>query len=599
MSDNVEMVADAGDGGGRGGRRMDNDRSGRNGRGGGRKSVESRETVGTKSREDRWRCPNPDCKSWAKGDVCTECDTSRKCAKDLVLMLADRHDAKLGLSGRGGWDRRDHVGGWDRRDHDSGWDKRNHDGGWDRRDHDGGWEQREYNGGWYRRDHGGGWDRRDHNGGGDRRDHDGGGDRRDHNGGWDRRDHDGGGDRRDHGGGWNRRHYDGGWDRQGRGGRQNQPRSTSSTDPIINKFDGSRGKPGYRQDKMEVVIKMSWDITKESKRIISTLDRIKKGSDLGGVLKEAENRLTALKKLWRNLALELRGEDHFQFLRNYSVGLQEWIEALSFYHYLCYGKLITWEEVQKELTFIYVRSKQSRKSSIGALNYGADDPVKVLEAAGKQHKAAVKEPEVTVKEPEDTGKQHEAAVKEPEAAGKQHEVAIKEPEVTGKEHEAVVKGPRTAAKKPEAASKDPEDIKATEVAGKEPEAATKKPETAVEEPDAAVEEPEVAVLQVNAKKLEIDPMEPKPADIPDKETTEEMKIMVPQTDFVLGMTDLTGDLMRKAIDSLGRGDVEDCFVLLELLKVMHSGFHGLQHEAPNQAGKKVTVKQIGSKCLES
>ena len=28
-----------------------------------------------------------------------------------------------------------------------------------------------------------------------------------------------------------------------------------------------------------------------------------------------------------------------------------------------------------------------------------------------------------------------------------------------------------------------------------------------------------------------------------------------------------GDLMRKAIDSLGRGDVEDCFVLLELLKV--------------------------------
>ena len=45
MSDNVEMVADAGDGGGRGGRRMDNDRSGRNGRGGGRKSVESREVT--------------------------------------------------------------------------------------------------------------------------------------------------------------------------------------------------------------------------------------------------------------------------------------------------------------------------------------------------------------------------------------------------------------------------------------------------------------------------------------------------------------------------------------------------------------------------
>ncbi len=33
------------------------------------------------------------------------------------------------------------------------------------------------------------------------------------------------------------------------------------------------------------------------------------------------------------------------------VNVKEWIEALSFYHYLCYDKLITCQEVQAELTF--------------------------------------------------------------------------------------------------------------------------------------------------------------------------------------------------------------------------------------------------------
>merc|ERR1712037_840937 len=48
---------------------------------------------------------------------------------------------------------------------------------------------------------------------------------------------------------------------------------------------------------------------------------------------------------------ELKGEDHFRFLRAYTAGLQEYIEALSFYHYLCYGRLIQWKEVQDDLTF--------------------------------------------------------------------------------------------------------------------------------------------------------------------------------------------------------------------------------------------------------
>jgi hypothetical protein len=41
-------------------------------------------------------------------------------------------------------------------------------------------------------------------------------------------------------------------------------------------------------------------------------------------------------KLLYYLARDLMGADHFHFIRAYSAGLGEWVEALSFYHYqLC------------------------------------------------------------------------------------------------------------------------------------------------------------------------------------------------------------------------------------------------------------------------
>merc|ERR1712106_1030678 len=74
--------------------------------------------------------------------------------------------------------------------------------------------------------------------------------------------------------------------------------------------------------------------------------------DKKAVLDEAVGRLMEMKeKLWYMLARELKDEDHYQFTRAYSAGLQEWVEALSFYHYLAYEKLITFEEVEKELIF--------------------------------------------------------------------------------------------------------------------------------------------------------------------------------------------------------------------------------------------------------
>ena len=55
--------------------------------------------------------------------------------------------------------------------------------------------------------------------------------------------------------------------------------------------------------------------------------------------------------LWSQVGKELGSENHYQFLRAYSPGLQEWVEALSFYHFLRHNKIISYQETQDQLRF--------------------------------------------------------------------------------------------------------------------------------------------------------------------------------------------------------------------------------------------------------
>ena len=80
--------------------------------------------------------------------------------------------------------------------------------------------------------------------------------------------------------------------------------------------------------------------------------RIKSEEEREEVLGEAERRLEEVKtNLWVQVAKELGPDNHYQFLRAYSPGLQEWVEALSFYHFLRYNKIISFQETQDQLRF--------------------------------------------------------------------------------------------------------------------------------------------------------------------------------------------------------------------------------------------------------
>jgi predicted translin family RNA/ssDNA-binding protein len=126
------------------------------------------------------------------------------------------------------------------------------------------------------------------------------------------------------------------------------------SNPVLCAFRAYSEELDDKHDRYERVIKLSRDICIESKRIIFTLHSIDP-NDLAKkeiVLKEVGERL--LKICATNFAAiadELHGRDPYQYGRAYSAGLQEFIEAYSFYEYISESPITDWTGLQERLKF--------------------------------------------------------------------------------------------------------------------------------------------------------------------------------------------------------------------------------------------------------
>uniref|UniRef100_A0A8C5GLK5 Translin-associated factor X n=1 Tax=Gouania willdenowi TaxID=441366 RepID=A0A8C5GLK5_GOUWI len=109
-----------------------------------------------------------------------------------------------------------------------------------------------------------------------------------------------------------------------------------------------------KHDKYERLVKISRDITIESKRSIFLLQQ-----DVEEVLKEAAVKLDGVTQKIGLIAEELRGEDIHQFHRAFTPGIQEYVEAISFLHYIRHRSLISLEEINAKLVFM-----KAEKSSV-------------------------------------------------------------------------------------------------------------------------------------------------------------------------------------------------------------------------------------------
>lgn len=122
--------------------------------------------------------------------------------------------------------------------------------------------------------------------------------------------------------------------------------------PVVQQFRAYAVELDAKHDRHERIFKINRDVGIESKRIIFLLHTIDKESKRNAVLDAAKARLDSVaQKLFRNIATELDGQDAYQFHRAYRAGLEEYIEALTFYEYLQDGGMQDWTTLERALTY--------------------------------------------------------------------------------------------------------------------------------------------------------------------------------------------------------------------------------------------------------
>ncbi|XP_025909168.1 translin-associated protein X [Nothoprocta perdicaria] len=135
------------------------------------------------------------------------------------------------------------------------------------------------------------------------------------------------------------------------GQRREEKENVNPSSALMMSFKSFQLELDTRHDKYERLVKLSRDITIESKRTIFLLHRFTSAPNGEEILNESEAKLDAVRRKIKQVAQELIGEDMYQFHRAISPGLQEYVEAVSFQYFIKTRSLISVEEINKQLIF--------------------------------------------------------------------------------------------------------------------------------------------------------------------------------------------------------------------------------------------------------
>uniref|UniRef100_A0A6J0T5P4 Translin-associated protein X isoform X1 n=2 Tax=Pogona vitticeps TaxID=103695 RepID=A0A6J0T5P4_9SAUR len=150
--------------------------------------------------------------------------------------------------------------------------------------------------------------------------------------------------------------------------RREEKDGINSSSTVIMAFKSFQLELDTRHDKYERLVKLSRDITIESKRTIFLLHRITSAPSGEEILVESEAKLDAVRQKIKQVAQELMGEDLYQFHRAISPGLQEYVEAVSFQYFIKTRSLISIEEINRQLIFTEDDKEEQTKLSSGCDN---------------------------------------------------------------------------------------------------------------------------------------------------------------------------------------------------------------------------------------
>ncbi|KAM9316734.1 translin-associated protein X [Gastrophryne carolinensis] len=145
--------------------------------------------------------------------------------------------------------------------------------------------------------------------------------------------------------------------------KDGKPCTVDSSSPVILSFKSFQHELDTRHDKYERLVKHSRDITTESKRTIFLLHRVISDPNQGEVLTEATKKLDAVREKIKQVAQELVDEDMYQYHRAFTSGIQEYVEAVTFQHFITSRSLLSLHDINSELTFCNVDDKMSLSPS--------------------------------------------------------------------------------------------------------------------------------------------------------------------------------------------------------------------------------------------
>lgn len=128
--------------------------------------------------------------------------------------------------------------------------------------------------------------------------------------------------------------------------------STGKSPPVAKMFRTFQAELDGRHYRSERLARLGRDVSTESRRIVMLLNSAASADERDQVLQKAHRRVSELNdSLLRDMAAELKGQDYYMYLRAFTVGLQEYVRAVSFFRYLKDGRLVTIDEINNALVF--------------------------------------------------------------------------------------------------------------------------------------------------------------------------------------------------------------------------------------------------------
>ncbi|KIX00245.1 uncharacterized protein Z518_10384 [Rhinocladiella mackenziei CBS 650.93] len=137
-------------------------------------------------------------------------------------------------------------------------------------------------------------------------------------------------------------------------GMEIDPYSSSpgeNASPFILMFESFRSELDEHHDRRERIIKVSRDVTAQSKKIIFALQRVR---ELGrpihaSISKQMTPMYSTIRDLLQRIVPDLQGINAHRYQSNISGGIQEFMEAVLFEHYLTTQRVMSFGNAAKQL----------------------------------------------------------------------------------------------------------------------------------------------------------------------------------------------------------------------------------------------------------